>query len=417
MDLIAAVVDRSVGLRSVSVRPILAHERERFDRLLIEEHYLHSAVLVGEALRYVATDGARWLALLGWGTAALKCAPRDAWIGWPARLRWPRLSLIANNARFLILPEARQPHLASRVLGLGCRRLARDWQAAFGHPVLVAETFVESERFLGTCYRAAGWELLGETKGFGRSAGKYYEHGVRKRILVKELQRGARRLLCDPLPHPEWSGREQGMDSLSLRLVGTGSLYEALRAVPDPRGRRGRSYRESAGLLVLAIAAVLAGQKSYDAIAEWVEDVPQELLRALGCRRDARSGRFQAPSEATLRRTISSADGVAVDQVFARWACQQGVQLPGNVIAIDGKALRGSHGDDRQQQVHLVAAFTHREGVVIAQQQVRDKSNEIPAVQEMIEMLDLKNATVTMDAMHTQTATAQAVVEKGGTTS
>jgi hypothetical protein len=93
------------------------------------------------------------------------------------------------------------------------------------------------------------------------------------------------------------------------------------------------------------------------------------------------------------------------------------VVLPGNVIAIDGKTLRGSHGDDRQRQVHLVAAFTHREGVVIAQQQVADKSNEIPAVQRMIEDLDLKEVTVTMDAMHTQTATAQAVVEKGGTTS
>src|SRR5690606_28026586 len=132
---------------------------------------LASAVLVGEALRYVATEGERWLALLGWSTAAFKCGPRDAWIGWPERLQWPRLRLIASNARFVVLPQARQPHLASRVLGLSCRRLSRDWQAAFGHPVFLAETFVDSERFLGTCYRAAGWTLLGETKGFGRSAG------------------------------------------------------------------------------------------------------------------------------------------------------------------------------------------------------------------------------------------------------
>ena len=411
------MVDSPVDLQSVSVRPIQAHERERFDRLLIEEHYLHSSVLVGEALRYVATVGERWLALLGWSVAALKCRPRETWIGWPERLRWPRLSLIANNARFLVLAEARQPHLASRVLGLACRRLSRDWQAAFGHPVLVAETFVESRRFLGTCYLAAGWELLGETKGFGRAAGKYYEHGVRKRILVKELRRRARSLLCDPLPHPEWGRKEQGMDSLSLKLVGAGSLYEALSRVPDPRGRRGRSYRDSSGLLVLVIAAVLAGQRSYAAIAEWATDVPQDLLRALRCRRDSRTGRFKAPSEPTFRRLISSVDGEAVDRVFAQWACEQGVTLPGNVIAIDGKALRGSHGDDRKQQVHLVAALTHHEGVVIAQEQVADKSNEIPAVQRMVAELDLKGVTVTMDAMHTQTATARAVVEKGGTTS
>jgi len=406
-----------LDLRRVSVRPIEANERDRFDRLLIEQHYLHSATLVGEALRYVATDGERWLALLAWSTAAFKCGPRDEWIGWPERLRWPRLQLIANNARFLVLADARQPHLASRVLGLGCRRLSRDWEAAFGHPVLVAETFVESDRFRGTCYRAAGWDLLGETKGFGRRSGKYHEHGVRKRIFVKPLERRARSLLCDPLPHPEWSLREQGMDSLSLKLVGRGSLYEALLRVPDPRSRRGRSYRESAGLLVLVIAAVLAGQKSYAAIAEWVADVPQDLLAALGCRRNARTGRYKAPSEPTLRRVISSVDGEAVDRVFANWACKQGVALPGNVIAIDGKTLRGSHGDDRQRQVHLVAAFTHREGVVIAQQQVADKSNEIPAAQKMIEGLELTGVTVTMDAMHTQTATAEAVAKKGGTTS
>ena len=335
-----------------------------------------------------------------------------------ARLQWRRLRLIANNARFLVLPEARRPHLASRVLGLSCRRLSRDWEMAFGHPVLLAETFVERDRFAGTCYRAAGWTLLGETRGFGRSSGKYYEHGVHKRIFARPLHRNWQELLCDPYPHPEWNRQEQGMDSLSLRLVGPGSLYEALQQVPDPRGRRGCSHRQIAGLLVLIIAAVLAGRESYAGIAQWVRDVPQDLLRAMGCRRDARTGRYRAPSEPTLRRIISTVDAEAVDRVFAQWAREQGVDLPGNVIAIDGKALRGSHqGVDRQRQVHLIAAMTHREGVVIAQRQVESKSNEIPAVHAMVNELDLEGVTVTADAMHTQTATANAVVQKGGTTS
>ena len=77
------MVDRAVDLRCVAVRPIRADEREAFDRLLIEHHYLKSSVVVGEALRYVATEGGRWVALLGWGTAAFKCGVRDAWIGWP----------------------------------------------------------------------------------------------------------------------------------------------------------------------------------------------------------------------------------------------------------------------------------------------------------------------------------------------
>jgi hypothetical protein len=411
------MVNRVVDLRRVGVRPIRADERERFDQLLIKEHYLKSSVLVGEALRYVATDGPRWLALLGWSTAALKCGARDTWIGWPDRLQWRRLRLIANNARFLVLPAGRQPNLASRVLGLNCRRLVADWQAAFGHPILLAETFVESDRFRGTCYRAAGWTVLGETRGFGRSAGKYYEHGVSKRVLVKPLHRDWQALLCDPDPHPEWSRQEQGMDSLSLQLVGPGSLYEALKQVVDPRKRRGCSYRESSGLLVLVIAAVLAGRQSYAAIAQWVQDVPEDLLRALRCTRNARTGRCRRPSEPTLRRMISSVDAEEVDREFARWAREQGVQLPGNAIAIDGKALRGSHGVDRQQQVHLVSALTHREGVVIAQQQVKDKSNEIPAVQDMVAELDLEGVTVTIDAMHTQKETAATIAKKKATTS
>jgi hypothetical protein len=114
---------------------------------------------------------------------------------------------------------------------------------------------------------------------------------------------------------------------------------------------------------------------------------------------------------------ISSVDAEEVDREFARWAREQGVQLPGNAIAIDGKALRGSHGVDRQQQVHLVSALTHREGVVIAQQQVKDKSNEIPAVQDMVAELDLEGVTVTIDAMHTQKETAATIAKKKATTS
>jgi hypothetical protein len=413
------MVNRTVDLRSVTVRPIRADERKAFDRLLIEQHYLKSSALVGEALRYVATDGARWLALLSWSTAALKCSARDKWIDWPGRLQWRRLRLIANNSRFLILDDARQPNLASRVLGLSCRRLSADWQIAFGHPILLAETFVERDRFKGTCYLAAGWTLLGETKGFGRKAGKYYEHGVRKRILVKPLRRDWRSLLCDPHPHPEWNPEEQGMDSLSLNLVGPGSLYESLKQISDPRKRRGCSYREVSGLLVLSIAAVLAGRQSYAAIAQWVQDVPEDLLRSLRCTRNARTGRCRRPSEPTIRRMLNSVDAEEVDRVLATWAQEQCVQLPNNAIAIDGKALRGSYrdGDDRQQQVHLVSALTHREGIVIAQQQVKDKSNEIPAVRDMIDQLDLEGVTVTIDAMHTQKETAAAIAKKKPTTS
>jgi hypothetical protein len=106
-----------------------------------------------------------WVALVGWCAAALKCAARDRWIGWPEVLQRQRLGLIANNARFLILPGPRVANLASRVLGLGLtlKRLSWDWQQVHGHPVFLAESFIDPQRFAGTCYRAAGWLQVGQT--------------------------------------------------------------------------------------------------------------------------------------------------------------------------------------------------------------------------------------------------------------
>lgn len=404
-----------IDLRSVFVRPIAAGERATFDRLLIEHHYLHSATLVGESMRYVATDGHRWLALLGWSSAAFKCSSRDQWIGWPQRIQWRRLCLVANNARFLVLPECRQPHLASRALALNCRRLATDWKIAHGHAVVLAETFVDRDRFAGTCYRAAGWLAVGETKGFGRNAGVYYKHGVIKRVFVRPLHRRAQSLLTDPNALPASIIEEEGMDSLSLHLVGPGSLLEALAELPDHRKPRGIRYRNLAGLVTLASAAVLAGRRSYAAVAQWIEDVPQDLLKALGCTR-SRKGPFRSPSEPTIRRTLKDIDGEEVDRIVGAWLTKQGVLIKGNAIAIDGKTLRGSHKANRKGQVHLIAALTHREGVVIAQTKTNDKSNEIPAVQSLLSSLPIEGALVTMDAMHTQKETAAIVSKKRATT-
>ena len=123
-----------------------------------------------------------------------------------------------------------------------------------------------------------------------------------------------------------------------------------------------------------------------------------------------------APSEPTLRRTISGVDGEEVDSIVGAWLMKQGISTNGNAIAIDGKTLRGSHGADRKGQVHLVAALTHREGVVVAQVKTHDKSNEIPAVQDLLSSLPLEGALVTIDAMHTQKKTAELIEKKKATT-
>ena len=140
-----------------------------FSKCLARYHYLGFRGRVGESIGYLARDRhGRDLACMLFGAAAWKTMPRDTWIGWDAGTRTRNLSLVTNNTRFLILPWVRVPHLASHLLGTISRRLSDDWQARYGHPIHLLETFVEKDRFKGTCYRAANWTCVGETQGRSR---------------------------------------------------------------------------------------------------------------------------------------------------------------------------------------------------------------------------------------------------------
>ena len=135
---------------------------------LARYHYLGLRV-VGENLGYLVRDRhGRDVACLLFGAAAWQCAPRDRYLEWSAPERSARLSEIANNTRFLILPWVRVPHLASHLLGRVARRIDADWRAKYGHGLRWLETFVERDRFQGTCYRAANWHCVGQTKGRSR---------------------------------------------------------------------------------------------------------------------------------------------------------------------------------------------------------------------------------------------------------
>ena len=186
-------------LSLVRVRLIQSDERARWDALMRAHHYLAMTAMVGRSLRYVAHVDGHWLALLGWASPALKVASRDAWIGWSPTLQWQRLALIANNSRFLILPNLRVKNLASRILGLNLARLSADWQRVHGHGLLLAETFIDPSRFAGTCYLAANWEAIGRTRGFAKSNQTYIEHGAQKQIWVYPLHPQAAQILSNPL--------------------------------------------------------------------------------------------------------------------------------------------------------------------------------------------------------------------------
>jgi hypothetical protein len=124
---------RRLNLREIVLQPVAAHEEGRFQALMEAHHYLGALPKIGHTLWYVATWNGEWLALLSFSAAAWKCAARDAWIGWDFRRQYDRLHLVANNSRFLILPEYHVANLASRVLALSERRLASDWRERFGY--------------------------------------------------------------------------------------------------------------------------------------------------------------------------------------------------------------------------------------------------------------------------------------------
>jgi hypothetical protein len=156
---------RPLWVRQVRRTP----EESLFDSLVETHHYLGYTRPVGEHLKYLVYAHGVPVAALAWSSAPRHIGCRDRFIGWSPSIRRRNIHLLAYNTRFLILPWARVPHLASHVLGQVARTISSDWQRLYLHPVWLLETFVDRERFVGTCYRAANWTHVGQTTGRGKS--------------------------------------------------------------------------------------------------------------------------------------------------------------------------------------------------------------------------------------------------------
>lgn len=164
-----------VAVREVSVES--PADRGLFEALLNRFHYLSYRSPVGENLQYLARERTgRPVACLLFGAAAWQCADRDQYIGWDAATRAARLHLLTNNTRFLVMPWVESPCLASHVLGLVLRRIGADWRGKYGHGLAAVETFVQRDRFAGTCYQAASWIRVGQTKGRTRQDTRDGQH-------------------------------------------------------------------------------------------------------------------------------------------------------------------------------------------------------------------------------------------------
>ena len=185
-------------LGSVALEQVRRTPRERlFNSLIEQHHYLGYTQPVGEHLKYLVWAQERPVACLAWSSAPRHLGPRDRFIGWSAESRRRNIHLIATNLRFLILPWVEVPHLASHILGRMARQLAADWQRIYGHPLYFLETFVDPQRFRGTCYRAANWIVLGRTAGRGKDDQTGRANRPIKQVLGYPLQRRFRGLLAE----------------------------------------------------------------------------------------------------------------------------------------------------------------------------------------------------------------------------
>lgn len=182
------------------------------------------------------------------------------------------------------------------------------------------------------------------------------------------------------------------------------SLLEALARVPDPRSRQGQRY-ELAAVLALAVCAMACGARSLYAIAQWGKDHRELVCKALGIKR------LTTPDSSTLHRIFKRLDVGAFEAVLGRWLSDRGLQSE-EAVALDGKTLRGIHGDE-VPGVHLVAAFTHNSGIVLTQEMAPGKGQELAAVKTVLARLDLQGHVVTGDALLAQRELCKQVVKKG----
>jgi len=398
-------------LDHLQVRLIESPERPGFDQLLDQHHYLGHLQPVGERLYYVVTDAAgQWLALLLFSGAAKHLKARERWIGWTHEQARRRRQLVVNNSRFLVLPDQTFPNLATKALRLVLDRLSADWQARYGHPVLVVETFVDPEQFSGTVYTANGWIELGQTDGWGRHRrDDYVKHDKPKRLFIRELRRNARRSLQAEHLKPELAAVEAAVPAHCTRSVkDIRSMIEQFRQVPEYR-ERVESYPLWSLATIILLAVLCEAPRGQKDLQKFARGFSQPQRRALGIRRN-RQGRYPAPHQSTFCRFFQKVDGHQLEAAILAIQEQVRGQPPKqDLIVLDGKQPK--HGGGQIVLAAVSVPSQYYLGSAIIQ---KDKTNEIPVARELFAQLKLDGRLVSLDALHTQDETARALVLEHG---
>jgi hypothetical protein len=351
-------------------------DRRRWDDLVIEHHYLKSASMVGEQLRYVAEYQGQWLVLLGWCAPALHLKAREAWIEWSPEQLSQRRHLLAQNSRLTLLVERQQfPNLATRALGLCCRRLSADWLERHGHPIVAVESFVDSQlMFRGTAYKAAGWMLLGPTAGFGRCAEDFYQrHDRPKQLWVRALDPEGTAALKDRSLPARLAPYEAAAQPRPFSGKPMLSLLDRLPAVREPRSTRGRRHSWPAILGIVCLAKLAGVAGSQRDVARFAKRLTQTQRRQLNCCLNPKTGLREVPSQSTFFRALKAVSYDTLEPLLVGWQDDLlGPADPKELVVLDGKAARAAGG-----QI-VISAVTVPSGRVLGVEVVRANDQPQP---------------------------------------
>ena len=349
-------------LLETTVRQVYLSEAQRYQRLMQAHHYLGASPKISETLWYVATWRDHWVALATFSAAAWKCAARDRWIGWDYRHQYDRLKLLTNNSRFLILPDWHFPNLASRILSLCRKRIQEDWRKAFGHPVLLMETFVDPKRFTGAIYKASNWLYVGNTKGYRRIRQGYSKtKRSKKMVFLKPLQSNAQTILSRKVLKPPYitGGAKMKLEAGHMR-----SLYEIFIDIPDPRRAQGRRHSLPTVLSICA-GAVLCGMCGYKGISDWAKSLSQTARKRFRCTN--KDGKFIVPCEFTIRYVLINIEPDHLNAALIQWNNEYGVE--DESLAIDGKTMCNAIADNGRQ-THIMSAVGHESKICHTQKKL-----------------------------------------------
>jgi len=396
------------GLQARLVEPV---ELPRFHSLLRRHHYLGSLKAVGERLYYVVSDrGGDWVGLLVFNGAAKHLKLREKWIGWSGAQARRRLKLVVNNSRFLLLPHKKVPNLGSKALRLVLERLSDDWQARYGHPVLVVESFVDPDQFCGTVYTANGWEELGQTDGWGRRRRDYYvKHDKPKRLFVRELCPKARRSLqAEHLKAALAIVEAQVPVRCPMRFKQIELIAQQFKQVPEYRARYG-SYPLWSLLTIVLLAVLCEAPRGQKDLEKFARGFSRGQRRALGIRCN-RKGKYPVPHQSTFCRFFQHVDGRKVQEaILAIQEQVRGKPPKEDLIVLDGKEPKHGGGQAVLSAVTVPSQFYLGSAIV-----EKDKTNEIPVARQLFEHLDLEGRLVSLDALHTQDETARELAIEHG---